>query len=143
MPALDQYHQAVRNALTKDGWTITADPLTLTIGPDRLHIDLGAERVIAAEKGMEKIAVEIKTFAGASKLADLEMAAGQYVVYRLALRRADPDRILYLAVPQSVVVNLFQGHELWQAFLTEESVRILGYDAVKEEIIQWLPQNTI
>jgi len=69
MPALDRHHHAVRNALVKDGWTITHDPLTLNIGRDRLHVDLGAERVIGAEKGVRKIAVEIKTFAGASSIA--------------------------------------------------------------------------
>lgn len=29
MPALDRYHSQVRNALIKDGWSITDDPLTL------------------------------------------------------------------------------------------------------------------
>ncbi len=105
MPALDHYHEAVRNALIKDGWTITDDPLTLTVGADRIPIDLAAERVIAAYKGVRKIAVEIKTFAGASRIADLESALGQYVLYRMALRRAEPDRELFLAVPQPVVIN--------------------------------------
>ena len=34
MPALDQDHHIVRHALEKDGWTITHDPLTLTVGQD-------------------------------------------------------------------------------------------------------------
>lgn len=67
MPALDRHHTAVRNALIKDGWTITADALTLFVGEDRVHTDLGAERVIAADNGTRKIAVEVKTFGGASK----------------------------------------------------------------------------
>lgn len=29
MPAFDRFHQAVKNALAKDGWTITHDPLHL------------------------------------------------------------------------------------------------------------------
>lgn len=104
-----------------------------------MYIDLGAERVIAAEKGVRKIAIEIKTFGSASKIADLEQAVGQYVVYRMALRRLQPDRELFLAVPQDVVVNQFQHRELWQAFLTDESGKLIGYDADKEEIVQWLP----
>lgn len=139
MPALDAYHYAVRNALVKEGWTITADPLTVSVGRDRVFIDLAAERVLAAEKGTRKIAVEIKTFAGASKIADLEGALGQYVLYRMALRRVEPDRELYLAVPQSIVVNQFQSRELWRAFLTDESGKVVGYDADAEEITQWLP----
>jgi hypothetical protein len=54
MPALDLYHQAVRHALEKDGWTVTHDPLTLRVGADRVHIDLAAERMLAAEKGSVK-----------------------------------------------------------------------------------------
>lgn len=139
MPALDRYHEAVRNALIKDGWTITADPLTLRIGQDRVHIDLAAERLIVAERGTERIAVEVKTFAGVSLLSDLEAALGQYVPYRLALRRTDSDRLLYLAVPQSVVESRFKSRDLWQAFLTEEHGRVAGYDVEREEIVEWLP----
>jgi hypothetical protein len=139
MPALDRHHDAVRKALIKDGWTVTEDPLTLRVGPDRVHIDLAAERLLVAEKGLQKIAVEIKTFAGASKIADLEAALGQYVLYRMALRRSEPSRELYLAVPQSIVVNQFQSRELWQAFLTDEQGKILGYDVESEEVVQWLP----
>ncbi|MCP5029653.1 MAG: fatty-acid synthase, partial [Actinomycetia bacterium] len=29
MPAKDLYHDVVKNALVKDGWEITHDPLTL------------------------------------------------------------------------------------------------------------------
>jgi hypothetical protein len=139
MPALDQYREAVRNALVKDGWTITADPLTLRVGPDRIHIDLAAERLIVAEKGVQRIAVEVKTFTGASLIADLEDALGQYVLYRMALRRTDADRRLYLAVPQSVVESRFQARELWQAFFTDEGGHVLGYDVEREEIVRWLP----
>jgi len=57
MPALDRYHAAVQNALVKDGWTITDDPLTLRVGPDRIHIDIAAERLIIAEKGVQRIAL--------------------------------------------------------------------------------------
>ncbi len=32
MPARDKVHDIVKNALIKDGWTITDDPLTLKFG---------------------------------------------------------------------------------------------------------------
>jgi hypothetical protein len=139
MPALDRYHTAVRNALQKDDWTITDDPLTLRVGADRVHIDIAAVRLVIAEKGVQRIAVEIKTFAGPSKIADLQDALGQYIVYRMALRRTEPRRELYLAVPQSVVVNQFLSRELSRAFFTDENGKALGYDVETEEIIQWLP----
>lgn len=62
MPAKDLYHNEVKNALQKDGWVITHDPLTISAGPKTFHVDLGAEKIIAAEKEGMKIAVEIKSF---------------------------------------------------------------------------------
>ncbi len=40
MPARDIYHNAVRNALIKDGWTITHDPLRLVWGGKDMFVDL-------------------------------------------------------------------------------------------------------
>ena len=62
MSAQDIVHQAVRSALIKDGWQITHDPLTIKFEDVTLYADLGAEKVIAAQKGSGKIAVEIKSF---------------------------------------------------------------------------------
>ncbi len=63
MPAKDIYHDTVKNALIKDGWTITDDPYRLSIGKRKMYVDLGAEKLIAAEKDSRKIAVEIKSLA--------------------------------------------------------------------------------
>jgi hypothetical protein len=74
MPAKDIYHDAVKNALKKENWYITNDPFILKWGARDLYIDLGAQKLIAAEKSGEKIAVEVKSFIGASPVADLENA---------------------------------------------------------------------
>jgi len=138
MPARDLYHDAVKNALVKDGWTITHDPFIVEIEGDRLYIDLGAERVIAAEKGTRKIAVEIKTFGGPSPMADMERALGQYVLYRIFLKRTDPERELYLAVPEDVLEDLFQRVP-GRGFLEDEGGKVFGVDNTNEEIKKWLP----
>jgi len=138
MPARDLYHDAVKNALVKDGWTITHDPFIVEIEGDRLYIDLGAERVIAAEKGTRKIAVEIKTFGGPSPMADMERALGQYVLYRIFLKRTDPERELYLAVPEDVLEDLFQ-RVAGRGFLEDEDGKVFGVDNTNEEIKKWLP----
>ena len=62
MPARDFYHDAVRNALIKDGWTITNDPLHLKWGKRDMYVDLGAEQVLAAEKGEQKLPPRLKVF---------------------------------------------------------------------------------
>ena len=56
------YHDAVKSALVKDGWTITHDPYHLPSAGKHLYVDLGAEQFLAAEKMTDKIAVEIKSF---------------------------------------------------------------------------------
>lgn len=81
MPAKDVYHQTVKEALRRDGWTITHDPLALKVGRKDLFVDLGAEQLLIAEKAGRKIAVEIKSFVGASNVAELEKALGQYILY--------------------------------------------------------------
>jgi hypothetical protein len=138
MPALDRNHVIVRNALEKDGWTITHDPLTMMVDDRRVHIDLGAEKLLLAEKENQQIAVEIKMFTGASKIHDLEQALGQYMLYRIFLRHKHPERKLYLAIPQDVIDDLFR-EVTGDAFLTEEGGLIFGFDAQKEEITEWLP----
>jgi hypothetical protein len=62
MPAKDIYHDAVKNALIKDGWTITADPYYIIYKKLRLIADLGAECSLSAQKGNDKIVIEIKSF---------------------------------------------------------------------------------
>lgn len=91
--AKDVFHQQVKNALIKDGWNITHDPLTIRISEAvKLQIDLAAESTIAAERDSEKIAVEIKSFIGDSDISAFHTALGQYLNYCQALEEQEPDR---------------------------------------------------
>lgn len=61
MSAKDIFHDKVKNALTKDGWTITDDPYSLKWdNGENLLIDLAAERVIAAEKIMKRLRLKLR-----------------------------------------------------------------------------------
>src|SRR5713101_8422985 len=91
MPAKDIYHETVKNALVKDGWTITHDPFLLSYGKHKLYADLGAEKLFAAEKANRKIVVEVKSFRGPSEVEDLEEACGSYAVYRSILAETFPE----------------------------------------------------
>ena len=55
--AKDIYHDIVKRALQKDGWTITHDPYKIPLSNRTLKADLGAEKIMAAEHGLEKIVV--------------------------------------------------------------------------------------
>jgi hypothetical protein len=106
MPAKDIFHDCFKAALIKDGWDITNDPYNLKVGKKDLFIDLGAEKLLAADKGTEKIAVEIKSFVSPSEIRDLEVALGQYVLYQNVLKRIAPERTLYLAIRESSFIKL-------------------------------------
>lgn len=137
MPAQDSIHDAFVIALEKEGWTITRDPLTIEHGDLYLFIDLGAERTITAERGTERIAVEIKSFPSKSKVTDLQQAVGQFVVYRAVLRQVEPDRVLYLGVSQDVYTQVFvppTGDLVRQ----DVGVRLVVVDVTTEEVVQWL-----
>jgi hypothetical protein len=138
MPAKDIYHDSVKKALIKDGWTITHDPYTLTFGPRDVFVDVGAERILAATRGSEKIAVEIKSFQSASDIRDLEVALGQYVFYRSLLIRVEPDRKLFLAVPHPVFANTLQ-EPIARPVLADLSVALIAFDPHQEVIVQWIP----
>jgi len=138
MPARDSIHDNVRRALERDGWVITHDPLRVQLGHRKLYVDLGAEQLLAAEKGLRKIAVEIKTFGGASEVKELELALGQFVLYEQALCIDEPDRTLYLAVPEAIWALVFVD-DVGQILVDRHILRVVTFDVAKEEIIRWIP----
>lgn len=107
MPQRDMYHDAVKQALINDGWTVTRDPYVITLGERRGFIDLAAERTLAAQRAEHRIAVEIKSFIGPSPMSDLGEAVGQYLLYKSWLARTDLERTLYLAIDTVVAVDVF------------------------------------
>ncbi len=137
MSRRDRYHDAVVHALERDGWTITDDPLTLKYGDRRLFVDLGAENLIAAEKDRQRIAVEIKSFVGQSEVHDLEVALGQYVLYRSLLEDQEPARTLYLAIPKFAHNDIFSDR-FGEFVIRKHQLRLIVFNN-DEEIVQWLP----
>lgn len=136
--AKDIFHQQVKTALIKDGWIITHDPLTIRISEAvKLQIDLAAESAIAAERNTEKIAVEIKSFIGDSEISAFHTALGQYLNYHQALEEQEPDRIVYLAVPDETYQDFFQLPFIQRA-LGRYQVKLMVYDPKQEEILRWI-----
>jgi XisH protein len=137
MSRKDLFHDLVKNALNQAGWTISNDPLYLSVGNLSLQIDLAAERLIAAEKGNQKIAVEVKSFLIDSKITAFYNALGQYLAYQVALSEKEPDRALYLAVPDLTYESLF-GEVLVQKILQRYPVKLIVYNSDVEEIQRWI-----
>ena len=139
MARRDIYHDTVKRALEKDGWQITHDPFPLVVGNKRLSVDLGAERLISAEKGTDRIVIEIKSFIGQSDVKDLEQALGQYTLYCQVMDATNIDRRLYLAISQDAFNSVFTI-ELGQILLRNQVLRLIVFEPEREEILQWIPQ---
>lgn len=114
MPQLDIYHDAVKQALVKDGWTITHDPLVIKYKGLRLFVDLAAEKSFD-EKPLDdslsptvtRVAIEVKVFGGTGFVNEFEKAVGQFILYRDMIERTLVRRELYLAVPQQIYEDSF------------------------------------
>ncbi len=137
MPKRDFYHDAVKNALTKDGWTITDDPFTLEFEDLQLFADLAAEKPFAAEKGGRKIVIEIKVFTSPSPVSELEKAIGQYNIYSLFIKEVYPERELFLALAQSAHKTFFQRPSI-RFIMSKQQISLLIFDPDTEEIIEWI-----
>jgi hypothetical protein len=107
MPAKDTYHEAVKQALIKDGWIITADPYPIKYAEIKLFADLAGEKNLAASKKGKQIVIEIKSFLSRSPMRDFETALGQYLMYKALLAVKNPEQQLYLAISQTVYEDFF------------------------------------
>lgn len=136
MPAKDFFHNTVKTSLEKDGWIITDENLFIEVEDVDFYIDLTAEKILVAQKTGKKIAVEVKSFLGASDVTEFHSALGQCLNYRSALRLTEPDRTLYLAVPEDVY-NEFFIRRFIQRVIVEHQLKLLIFNPSQEEIVQW------
>jgi hypothetical protein len=137
MPRLDNIHDGVKNALTKDNWLITDDPYVIQYRTATLYADLGAERVIAVERNHQKLVVEVKSFLGVSKLQNLKEALGQYDIYHYLLEEIAPDRKLYIAISEDIYKGFFQ-QDLVKLIIEKHTLPLIVVDIASEEIKQWI-----
>jgi hypothetical protein len=137
MARRDLYHDLVVNALIAEGWHITDDPLKLAYPGRDLFVDLGAESPIGAEKGNQKIAIEIKSFVGRSDVNDLEQALGQYLMYKAVLDEIAPDRPLFLAVPVLAYEGIL-SEPLGQLMIGAYKLQLIVFDDIERRIIEWI-----
>ncbi len=135
--AKDKYHELVKKALVKEGWTITDDPFYLETLKREIEVDLGAERLIGASKDKDKIAVEIKSFLGHSSVYEFYRALGQFNYYALAMEDFEPDRVLFLAVPVDIYDTFF-SEPLTIKAMERYHLKVLVYNIELEIITKWI-----
>ena len=107
---------------------------------------------MAAERESQRIAVEIKSFISPSNVSEFHTALGQFLNYRDALEKIEPERQLYLAVRLPIYETFFQRRFIISAVQRYQLrlVRSCGarvprveqtsviYDVQREVIHQWL-----
>lgn len=93
--------------------------------------------MFAAEKGEQKIAIEIKSFIGNSLINNFHEAIGQFLDYRIAIREKEPERELYLAIPLDIY-NTFFKRRFIETVCKEYKINLLVFNPTTEEIISWI-----
>jgi len=137
MPRKDRIHEAVKNALVKDGWTITDDPYRIEYEDADVYADLRIEKASPGESACRVLVIEIKEFAAVSPMTRLEEALGQYQVYRSYLRQTAPEEQLFLAVDKASYDALF-WRKSFQRIVEDYHLALLVVDVPQEEVVQWI-----
>lgn len=137
MPRKDFYHETVKRALQRDGWTITADPLNLPFGSTRLECDLAAEKMVAT-KGLVEIAVEVKNFRKEEQMNvnELKNSLGQYQLYDVILSTEHPNHRLYLAISEQAYKTVFSDPVI-QVIINRNNMGLIIFDSTTETIVTW------
>jgi XisH protein len=100
-------------------------------------VDLGAQQVLAAERGEQKIAVEVKSFVSDSEMQDLREAIGQFIIYRSVLQRTYPEYTLYLAIRNITYESIFE-EPIGQLMIEDENLKLIVFNSNEEVIVKWI-----
>lgn len=68
---------------------------------------------------------------------DLELALGQFLLYRSILEEQEPARVLFLAIPNEPAEIL--DEPVGQLLIAKHLIQVLVFDPQKEEILRWIP----
>ncbi len=68
-----------------------------------------------------------------SNITDFHLAVGQTLNYRLALRKEQPERILYLAISSDTYQDFF-NRQFIQDAIAEYQIKLLIFDPIKLEL---------
>jgi len=78
-----------------------------------------------------------RCFISSSNVSEFHTALGQFLNYRDALARIEPDRQLYLAVRVPIYESFFRRRFIMAA-VERYQIRLGIYDVKQEVIVQWL-----
>lgn len=135
LPAKDNYHDAVANALIKEGWTISPKQKLLLVGKRHLWIDIEA---IKASENLA-ILVEVKGFEySPSPIEYLAEVIGKYTLYSGILEYINSHLPLYLAVPIQAYTGIL-SEPVGKISINKANIKLIVFEPSTEEILLWIP----
>jgi len=137
MAQRDSIHDAVKNALIKDHWTILREQLYLEYGDVLGVVDLEAEKPLEAEKEGRLIAVEVKSFSAPSTSHTFGQAMGQYLLYRSLIKWTGRSHAVYMAISEETYLDTFQRLGIRQ-LVNEHQIFLLVVRISTGEVIVWI-----
>ncbi|MEZ4660274.1 MAG: element excision factor XisH family protein [Caldilineaceae bacterium] len=136
--AKDLIHNAVGNALEKDGWTIVADPFRLDFKNFALRADLAARKLTSMEKLSFASSLKSSRFVGQFVRPRITASfIGQYQMYQDALILNQLDYTLYLGIGRDAYKDYFLQSGAEYA-IQRYRIKLLVVDTNQEEISQWI-----
>lgn len=137
MPRKDTFHQTVKEALEKDNWVITHDPLFVpTEGGNNFFIDLGSEKIVGIKKEGRQIAVEIKSFDENNPMYDFYEILGQFLIYNIALSEQFLHWELFIAMSKTGYYKLKEA-PIFNKAMQQFNMQFIIIDKVSKTIIEW------
>ncbi|MEM7536365.1 MAG: element excision factor XisH family protein [Chloroflexota bacterium] len=140
MPRRDRIHKHIKNALTNDDWTITADPYHIRFEDKTLEADMKADKFIAVTRQNISIVIEVKSFLQTSFIHEFLEACGQYQGYRILMGEMGETNKLYMALGNDVYEREFSSATV-QLLIKRIGIHLLIVDTKEEVIVQWIEQN--
>jgi len=123
--------------LIKDGWTVTHDPYKLKAEGTTYEVDMGAEKLFAAQKDKQKILVEVKSLLRLSIAHEFHAVLGTFVGYQINLEELNSDRVLYIAIPNPAYKRIQQIPILLK-YINRVDMKLIIFDKNKKEILEWI-----
>lgn len=91
---------------------------------------------MSAERGTEKIVVEVKSFLNRSLTYDFYGAYGQFRFYRRGILKTDPESILFLAIPNDVYSKI-ELRSFYMELIEDEKIFLLIFNPLTRTIESW------
>ena len=138
MPRNDTNYPTIKRIIKKYGYSIFADPFTISFGGSNLEADLGIE-LLGAEKNNKRIVLELKSYTTKMLVPQYQRTFGQIAQYEFALARDKKPYDVYITIPVRIYRKMLNLGE-YIPLLENKNIKYMVYNSTTGEIILWNPK---